>query len=631
MSPEKLKLTTRDFSERNREALAKLFPSCVKEHHNADGSIALSIDFDLLRQELSEDICEGPKERYRLDWPGKREALLSANTPVTQTLRPERDESKVFDTTENLFIEGDNLVALKLLQETYLGRVKMIYIDPPYNTGKDFVYRDSFKVDENDYLQTTGQSGEAGARLVTNSETNGRYHSDWLSMMYPRLKLARNLLKDDGVIFISIDDHEQASLKHLCDEVFGPSNALGTFVWKRRSGAMDAVSNVSEDHEYVLCYSKSQTELNGIARTFEKYTNPDNDPRGDWISDNLSAGKPGGDTLYEIEDPKTGNKFWPPKGRFWPYSRITMATKIKEGRVLFPSSKDGTPMLKRFKLEAKRPTLPVSTWIQSSAKQANQSSLVVPMNSSATKHLSNLLGGKIFSFPKPVELVEALLSQATGEDDIVLDFFAGSATTAQACMQINARLKKSLHFIMVQLPEQTTDISEARKAGYINIADISKERIRRSGEKILEENPEESKHLDVGFRVLKVDTSNMNDVFHSPSDLEQSSLLDTIEHIKSNRSAEDLLFQVMLDWGVDLSLPILHETIEGKSVYWVGENALAACFDMKVSEALVKVMAARRPLRAVFRDDGFGSDDMKINASQLFKQMTDGHTDMKVI
>jgi len=631
MTTKSLKLTTVAQSEKNKAALAKAFPNCVKECKDADGNITLSVDFDLLRQELSEEALEGSQERYRLDWPGKRRALASANTPTTKTLRPQRDESKLFDTTENLFIEGDNLEALKLLQETYLGRVKMIYIDPPYNTGKDFVYRDNFKIEESEYLEESGQSDQAGARLVANSETNGRYHSDWLSMMYPRLKLARNLLKDDGVIFISIDDHEQAALKHLCDEVFGSSNALGTFVWKRRSGAMDAVSNVSEDHEYVLCYSKSTTELNGIARTFEKYKNPDNDPRGDWISDNLSAGKPGGDTLYEIEDPETGHKFWPPKGRFWPYSRVTMASKIKEGRVLFPSTEDGTPMLKRFKLEAKRPTLPVSTWIQSSAKQANQSSLVVPMNSSATKQLSNLLGGKIFSFPKPVELVESFLSQATDDNDIVLDFFAGSATTAHACMQVNARHQKSLQFILVQLPEKTTTASEAHKAGYLSIADISKERIRRAGEKILEEYSEPTKNLDVGFRVLKVDSSNMNDVFHSPSNIEQISLLDTVEHIKPDRSEEDLLFQVMLAWGVDLSLPIVRETIEEKSVFWVGENDLAACFDLKISESLVQAMAEKKPLRAVFRDDGFNSDDMKINAGQLFKQMTDSHTDMKVI
>lgn len=630
MAIEKLDLNTPDFANENAARIAELFPNVVTEARDETGKTRLVVDFDLLKQELSADIVEGSAERYHLNWPGKRAALREANRPIDKTLRPVREESVDFDTTRNLFIEGDNLDALKLLQETYLAKVKMIYIDPPYNTGKDFIYQDNFTGDKGEHLEASEQVDEGGGRLVANPETNGRYHSDWLSMMYPRLKLARNLLRDDGVIFLSIDDNEYSALNHLCDEVFGESNFLGAFVWKRRSGAMDAVSNISEDHEYVLCFSKSGGELNGVPRSFDRYSNPDNDPRGDWISDNLSAGKPGGDTYYPIVDPKTGNEFLPPAGRYWPYSRTTMAQKIAEGRVLFPNDADGTPMLKRFKEEAKSLSLPVSTWIQNSAKLSTQSSLVVPMNSSATRALSELLGGKIFSFPKPVELVRGFIRQSTQSDDIVLDFFAGSGATAHAVMMQNAEDSGSRAFIQVQLPEDVGEGSPAALAGYSSIAAISKERIRRAGKKILDDNPEISGQLDIGFRVLKIDSSNMADVAKSAGETEQSQIDALAENIKRDRSAEDLLFQVMLNWGVDLTLPISCEEIRDQSVYFVADDALAGYFGDAMDKELIETIAKRQPLRVVFKDGGFPDDAMRINAEQLFKQLSP-RTELRVI
>lgn len=635
MSIEKLTLTTPDFTDEAAARIAELFPHVVTESRDENGRPRHMIDFDLLKQELSGDIVDGPAERYHLNWPGKRAALREANRPIDKTLRPVRAESVDFDTTRNLFIEGDNLDALKLLQETYLGKVKMIYIDPPYNTGKDFIYKDNFTGDRAEHLEASGQVDADGGKLVANPESNGRYHSDWLSMMYPRLKLARNHLREDGVILMSIDDNEQAALKKICDEIFGEDNFLGSFVWKRRSGAMDAVSNVSEDHEYVLCFGRNLTELNGILRSFERYSNPDGDPRGDWISDNLSAGKPGGDTLYAITDPETGNEFMPPSGRYWPYSRKTMAVKISEGRVLFPKNQSGTPMLKRFKEEAKRPTLPVSTWIKSSSDGSTQSSLVVPMNSSATKALSSLLDGKVFSFPKPVELVANFINQATNNKGIVLDFFAGSASTAHAVLEKNAVDNGELNFIQVQLPEPTNDKTEAYKAGYSTIAEIAKERIRRAGAKILEENPDLKGKLDVGFRVLKIDSSNLKDVRRTAGETRQADLVDLVENIKPDRTGEDLLFQVMLNWGVDLTLPITREVLAGKAVYCVAGDALAGYFAKAedggvVDEALIKALAERAPLRAVFCDDAFPDDAMRINAEQLFKQLSP-RTELRVI
>jgi len=633
MKIKKLNMKRLDTTQKNIAYILEFFPDCVTEIRNDNGGLRLAVDFDLLRQELSGSIVDGPHERYRLDWPGKRKALLSANTPIIKTLRPYRKESIDFDVTQNLFIEGDNLEALKLLQEAYLGKIKMIYIDPPYNTGSDLIYDDDFTEFSEDYLLKTTQKDEVGNRLISNSESNGRFHSDWLSMMYPRLKIAERILADDGLIFLSIDENERNNLGKICDEVFGAVNFIGCFVRKRRSGAMDAVTNISEDHEYILVYSKSRTPLTGIRRTFEKYKNPDNDPRGPWISDNLSAGKPGGDTYYAIIDPDSGSEFWPPKGRYWPYSRKTMAQKIEEGRILFPKKVDGTPMLKRFAAEAVKPTLPVSSWIENPGASANQSSISAPMNSSATKGLMELMGGKLFSFPKPVELLTALISQATSKNSIVMDFFAGSSTTAHAVMQQNAKDGSNRKFIMVQVSEPCHEKSEAFKAGYKTIPELSKERIRRAGGEVLAGECHENWNKDVGFRVLKVDSSNMADVYSTPNEIEQMELLSAIDSVNPDRNApEDLLFQVLVDWGVDLSLPIRRETIQGKTVFFVNNEPydLVGCFDTGINEELVKELARHQPMRVVFRDNGFVSDAVKINAGQIFRQLSPA-TDVKSI
>ena len=627
---DKLKMHSSDLSQDNVAKIRELFPGCVTEAEDEKGDLRLAVDFDQLRQELSDSIVEGPQERYHLNWPGKREALVTANAPIAKTLRPCREESVDFDTTQNLFIEGDNLEALKLLQETYLGKVKMIYIDPPYNTGSDLLYNDGFQIDKSSYLIESGQTRETGERLVANGQSQGRFHSNWLKMLFPRLRLARQLLEDDGLLFVSIDDNERPNLQKLCEEVFGAENFVGCFVWKRRSGAMDAVTNLSEDHEYILVFSKSETTLNGITRSFEKYTNPDNDERGPWISDNLSAGKPGGDTYYPIVDPDTGNEFWPPKGRYWPYSRTTMAQKIVEERIIFPKSAEGTPMLKRFASEAMKSTIPVSSWIERPGVNAGQSTISSPMNSSATKALKEMFDGKLFSFPKPVELIQALVSQATNSDSVVVDFFAGSATTAHSVFQQNANDGGNRKTILVQWPEEIPPESDAGKAGYQNIAELSKERIRRAGQKILEGACHPDWNKDVGFRVLKIDTSNMQDVYYTPDQADQKSLLDAVDNIKPDRTAEDLLFQVLVDWRVDLTLPISGETVQGKKVFIVDDNALAACFETGVTEELVKELARREPLRVVFRDNGFVSDAVKINVEQIFKQLSH-MTDVKAI
>jgi adenine-specific DNA-methyltransferase len=618
----KLEMKIPELSRDIKAQLATLLPELVTEVRNEAGELEQVIDFELLKQILDGQATEGMRERYHLNWPGKAAALIEANTSLEKTVRPFEADSLHFQSTKNLFIEGDNLDGLKLIRESYLGKVDMIYIDPPYNTGSDLIYNDQFKLGADEYLEKSGQIDGMGGKLVANSQANGRFHSDWLSMMYPRLRIARQLMSDQGLIFISIDDNERANLQKLCEEVFGANNFLGCFVWKRRSGAMDAVTNLSEDHEYVLVYSKSQATLKGVERTFEKYKNPDNDPRGPWISDNLSAGKPGGDTYYPITDPDTGNEFLPPKGRYWPYSRQTMAQKISEGRVIFPKGSTGTPMLKRFASEAMKPTIPVSSWIERPTGGGGQSTIVSPMNSSATTALKNLFGGKLFSFPKPVELVRALIEQGAGKDALILDFFAGSGTTAQAVFECNAADGGNRQCILIQLPEAIDEGSDAFKDGYGTIADFSKERIRRAGAMVLEGECHSGWNKDVGFRVLKIDTSNMRDVYYRPDEVKQADLLTAVDNVKPDRTAEDLLFQVLVDWGVDLTLPIQRETVQGKTVFFVDDNALVACFDTGITEDLVKELAGHEPLRVVFRDNGFVSDAVKINVEQIFRQIS---------
>jgi len=606
---EKLKLHSPDFTQENIAKLAELFPNCVTESKADDGTVKSTIDFEQLRQELSTSVVEGPQERYQLNWPGKREALLTANAPIAKTLRPCREESVDFDTTQNLFIEGDNLDALKLMQETYLNKVTMIYIDPPYNTGNDFVYADDFAEDSKAYLERSNQKDDQGKRLVANTESNGRFHSDWLSMIYSRLKLARNLLCEDGAIFISIDDGEIANLRKACDEIFGEEKFVGQFIWKSRQNKDNRSKNgASIDHEYVVVYGKT---IRGADRNLIGYSNLDNDPRGDWASANmvgLATADRRPNLHYDLVDPATGTNYTcPPMG--WRYDRKTMATLIAEGRILWPAAPEGRPRRKAFIKDF-------------SSEQTGYSSIVGRdiYTRNGTADIEDLFARRVMDFPKPVSLIRELVQQAAiDKNGVILDFFSGSATTAHAVMALNAEDGGKRRFIMVQLPETCEEQSEAYKAGYKTIVEIGKERIRRAGKKIKEKNTLTAPDLDIGFRVLKIDTSNMKDVYYAPDAVAQSDLLGQVNNVREDRTPEDLLFQVLLDWGVDLALPITQETITGKNVFFVDGNALAACFETGITEEFVKALAARHPLRAVFRDAGFGSDSVKINIEQIFK------------
>ena len=622
---DKLKMHSPDITQKNIDKLLELFPNCKTEKQDDNGDLIMGVDFDLLKQELSENIVEGSKERYQLNWPGKKEALLTANAPIAKTLRPCREESVDFDNTENLFIEGDNLDALKLLQETYLSKVKMVYIDPPYNTGKDFIYSDKFAESANEYLKDSGQKDKDGNRLVANTDSNGRFHSDWLSMMYSRIKLAHRLLRDDGVIFISIDDEEYSNLKKICDEIFGKANFMETFIWVKKTAPNNVV--VGSVHEYILMYTKNNiaTKLYLLPRDPEKdkdYKNPDNDPRGRWKPDNLTAAAKGGratpSLLYSVVNPDTGQEHSPPEGRMWAVNAEDMSKKMQEGSVYWGKNGDGRPMDKRFLSQTRDGTV--------AATLLND----VGSNSSASKELAKLFDGKVvFETPKPTSLIQRLLRISTTNDDIVLDFFAGSSATGHAVFSLNSEDSCNRKFALVQLPEVCNESSDPYKAGFKHIADMSKERLRKAGKKIKDDKPEATE-LDIGFRVLKIDSSNMNDVHYSPDAVSKSDLFNQVEHIKLDRSSEDLLFQVMLDWGVDLSLPIRKETIEGKEVYFVNDDDLVACFDKNIDEVLIKALAAKAPLRVVFRDDGFVSDSVKINVEQIFKQLAPA-TDIKAI
>ena len=618
-------MTSPDLTHTNIDKLAALFPSVATEILDADGSPKKAIDFDLLRQELSDRVVEGQKERYQLDWPGKRAAAFAANAPIAKTLRPVREESVNFDSTKNLFIEGDNLEALKLLQESYLGKVKLIYIDPPYNTGNDFVYDDDFAETAEDYLLRSGQTDDTGARLVANPEANGRFHSDWLSMIYPRLKLARNLLSDDGIIAISIDDNELASLRVVGDEVFGSSAFIGALTWRRRPTSDSRnYSRVSVDHEYVLLYGRtSSSRLKGRGIDESKYKNPDNDPRGNWTSENLTGlatadQRP--NLHYDLIDPTTGLVYPPNPGRGWSKGKETMDRLIADGRILWPKSPDGRPREKKFLSELKSAVTGFSTWLTSEE---------IGYNYTATREVRDLLGGKLFDFPKPVSLVRMLCDQITHDGDIVLDFFAGSGSTAHAVMSANASDESARRFILVQLGESVETGSEAAKAGYATISELSRERVRRAGQSVVQEAGLAGGGIDVGFRCLRIDTTNMTDVLRSPDETDQLALSNLESSVKPDRSGEDLLFQVLLDWGLELTMPITVDEIDGHEVFVVEDGALIACFESEVSE-LVRTIAEREPMRAVFLDSGFASDDARINAEQIFRELSPA-TDVKAI
>ncbi|MCA1008210.1 site-specific DNA-methyltransferase [Rhodococcus hoagii] len=617
-------MTSPDLTDANIDKLAKLFPSVVTETVDGDGNPKRAIDFDLLRQELSDHVVDGPQERYQLDWPGKRAAAFAANAPIAKTLRPVRKESVDFDTTKNLFIEGDNLEALKLLQESYLGKIKVIFADPPYNTGSDLVYEDDFSTSASDYLSRSGELDERG-RLNTNPLTNGRFHSDWLTMMYPRLRLARNLLSDDGVMFVTIGDHEGANLRVLMDEIFGTANFVATIVWQSRTSISDD-QEISANHNYVLAYARNREQLTfwGEPLRSTEYSNPDGDPRGPWKLVPLDANKPGGDTNYEVVNPDTGQGFWPPAGRSWAINPRSMQDLIDDGRVKFGLKGDSAPKRKLYLNER----------IQRGDTRTPSSLLLdAGTTKDGSEEVAKILGGKkIFDYPKPVSLLSRLIryGAAGAKDCTVLDFFAGSGTTAEAVMRLNLDDDGARKFIAIQYPEVVGISTPAAKAGYATIADVAKARIRRAGQLAAAQAGLANEHMDFGFRVFEVDTTNMTDVLRSPDETDQLALGQLESSTKPGRSSEDLLFQVLLDWGLELTMPVEVEQTDGHDVFVVEYGALIACFDSEVSPELVRTIAKREPLRAVFRDSSFASDDARINAEQIFREVSPA-TDVKAI
>ncbi|MBN2660422.1 MAG: site-specific DNA-methyltransferase [Tannerellaceae bacterium] len=669
---DKLDLKSPDMVNENFEKLAELFPNCVTE-----GATGREIDFDQLRQELSHAVVEGNKERYRLEWPGKREAIVTANLPTTKTLRPVREDSVDFDNTENLYIEGDNLEVLKLLQESYLGKIKMIYIDPPYNTGKDFVYKDNFSKDKQEELVESGQKDEYNQRLVANPETAGRYHSDWLSMMYPRLKLARNLLTDDGVIFISIDDHEIENLIKIGNEIFGDINLMGPMIQNKLNSKNDTV-NIQRNHEYVVAYRKrtefitnTKIKPNLINKAWKEKTVYEENGEYYYLNDPITTRGEGG-TLnkrhnlgytiyynpktsefvpeedYDKELAKTSNSeemvystieeyldrgfvpVRPPmvRGKLgcWTWS-LNKTTEEKKNLIV--TGKNGSYTLR------KRTFIPKEEVIEEGGKllyryhsEGNSRSILEFSTNEGTTVLNELMGFQgAFDNPKNVEMLQYFINLITDKDFIILDFFSGSASSAHSVLKANSFDRGTRKFIQVQLPEELEEDHEARQHGYTNICQLGKERIRRAAKKIKEETGAD---IDYGFRVYRIDSSNMQDVYYKPQDYVQNNLDLFADNVKPDRTADDLLAQVMLDWGLSLSLKIEQAEVSGKKVFKVAENSLYACFDNGIDEDFAKAIAADAPLRIVFKDSGFKNDTAKVNVKQLLKQLSP-ETEMKVI
>ena len=610
---EKMKMQTTDIANENFLKLAALFPNAVTETIDENGEVVRAIDKDILMQEISTRVVEGNEERYQFTWPDKRQAMRLASTPIAATLRPCCDESVNFDTTQNLYIEGDNLDVLKLLRETYLGKVKMIYIDPPYNTGNDFVYEDDFAEDGDEFLFRDNQYDAQGNRLVQNTESNGRFHTDWLNMIYPRLKVAKDLLADDGVIFISIDDHEQENMKKICDEVFGNGNFIAQVIWERAYSPVNLKKHFSESHDYIICYAKNinLAICNGLPRSDEaneRYSNPDNDPRGVWGSSDLSVGPAIQSKIYPITTP-SGRIVFPPSGYCWRLDEKKFNEYRADNRIWFGENGNNVPRIKRFLSEVKQGITPMTVWKYTEVGHSQD----------AAQNLKRLFDGKaLFDYPKSIELLKRVFSLYSNQDSLIIDFFSGSATSAHAVMKLNAEDGGKRKFIMVQLPEVCEEKSEAAKTGYKNICEIGKERIRRAGKKVVEEAGLTAADLDIGFRVLKLDSSNMEDVYYAPDKTSQDDLLSLISNIKPDRTPEDLLFQVMLELGVTLSSKIEECEISGKKVFKVADNFLIACFDENVSDEVVKAIAQEQPTYAVLRDSSFANDSVAANFEQIF-------------
>ena len=622
--PDRLPMHTPSITDENFAKLAQLFPNAVTETIDENGAVVRAIDADVLAQEINSHVVSGKEERYQFTWPDKRKAILTANQPIAATLRPCREESMDFDNTDNLYIEGDNLDVLKLLRETYLNRVKMIYIDPPYNTGNDFIYEDDFSEETSDFLRRDGQYDEQGNRLTPNLDSNGRFHTDWVNMMYPRLKLARNLLREDGVIFVSIDDGEVANLRKLCDEIFGEENFFAQIPWQSRTSVQND-TDISVQHEYLVAYARVRRTQHkrlkeGNASFWfklpsfaayplpledERYENPDNDPRGKWKADPFDAPNVRENLTYPIINPNTGVEYWPPSGRCWRTEKEKYDKLLVDGRIVFGRTGESRPQLKVFYEEKKMFGEVPTSWFDGS----NYGTVT-----NGTQTLQSLFDGvSPFPFPKPVSLIQVLAGLATRNEDIIMDFFSGSATTAHAVMQLNAEDGGHRKFIMVQLPEICAEGSEAYRAGYKNICEIGKERIRRAGRKIKDEAGLTAQNLDIGFRVLKLDSSNMKDVYYRPEKITQIYLDDLIDNIKPDRTDEDLLFQVMLDLGIPLSAKIRQDG----TLFYVNDTYLIACFG-RVDTALITEIAKKQPYYAVFRDASFVNDSAMVNFEQVF-------------
>lgn len=616
-----LKMHSLDGVQRNIELIGKLFPNAITEVKR-NGKVEHAIDFDVLRQELSDSIVEGREERYQFTWPDKKKAMLAANAPITATLRPVVADSVGKDGTpggfdsENLYIEGDNLEVLKLLQETYLGKVKMIYIDPPYNTGNDFVYEDDFAQSTEDYMGNSGQYDEDGNRMVTNTESNGRFHTDWLNMIYPRLKLAKDMLTDDGLLIASIDDNEIKNTRNICDEIFGESNFVACVVWQKIHSIKNDAKYFSENHEYAVIYAKSidKIKINLLPRTEEmnnRYKNPDNDFRGPWQSGDLVASGERSNGHFIITSPKSGKNFDVPQGKHWVYSQQNLLKMVEDNQVWFGEDGNSFPRKKRFLSDVQDGRTPNTLWLAEE----------VGHNQTATREVKAIFDdNKFFDFPKPIAYIQQFVCVASNKNSIILDFFSGSATTAHAVMKLNAEDGGHRKFIMVQLPEKTDEKSEAYKAGYKNICEIGKERIRRAGRKIKEDaGLTAPADLDIGFRCLRLDSSNMENVYYTPEEISQQDMFSLVDNVKSDRTPEDLLFQVMLDLGVLLSSPIEVKEIAGKKVFNVAEGFLLACFDHDVTEETVKAIAQMKPYYAVFRDSSMANDSVATNFDQIFE------------
>lgn len=599
---DKLKMHTPNKADENFKKLAALFPNAVTETIDENGEVVRAIDKDVLMQEISCTVVEGSEERYQFTWPDKKKSVLLANAPINKTLRPCREESVNFDTTENLYIEGDNLEVLKLLQETYLGKIKMIYIDPPYNTGNDFVYEDDFAQSAEEYMANSGQYDDEGNRLVKNVDTNGRFHTDWLNMIYPRLKVAKDLLSDDGAIFISINDQEVSNMKKICDEIFGCDNFIASLIWQQRKGGGNDSHYIAVDHEYILIYSKNICNLSNrwyVSQT-EEYLK-----------------------RYKEVEPDGRRFYWDTLVRNGLQSPIVITLTAPDGtKITINSQKSEETVLKGLRDGTVRFTKTTNGWslhhkVYMKEGQVLRSILTeYGNNRSSGQELTNLFGKTVFDYSKPSTLLKLLCQLNTNNIDIVLDFFSGSATTAHAVMKLNAEDGGNRKFIMVQLPEETDEKSEAYKVGYKNICEIGGERIRRAAKKIAEENP--NARFDGGFRVLKCDTSNMKDVFYSPADFD-TNLLDLMaDNIKEDRSPEDLLFQVMLDLGVELSSKIEETTIAGKKVFDVADGFLIACFDKDVNDETIKAIAQKQPYYFVMRDSSLANDSVATNFEQIF-------------